>query len=511
LRWLEYHERGMGIVQARKPLPLAVGGSTHAGLAELLRYGVPGPDPHHGQEVEDRAVSVALQDFAQYQATLDIGEEAFEIAAAVEKNLATTGGDAELAARVQEVSQKGRSEFEQYLYEEQSAMVEGFVRAYARRRLKPLLEQFEVLEVEREGSWKLSEWQHQDSLYDIQGLHLPAPYSPWELWFMSRPDALLLERTSKQLYILSFKTAARWDRRKNEDAKRDMQGLSEGVEVEKRLARFWEQIHVTKRPFTYPGGLTPEQALIEGYIPTMGVTKYLMEQAAPPRILGIRYEYMLKGERRIDKDLSARLGLDVRAQSSPLVRAYKNQGMAAGDEQWNISWDYLKDTGESGKLYFKNWKGAPVFESITSREWIDKLDQTVEVADTPDGLQNAWSSPAQATGFLESHPLDDIFVPPIVVYRNDDDLRDWIEQVEAQECEVAEHVQKVRQAQDEGEKRHLLNIHFQMNRRACSYPVDCSMIPVCFGGAEVRQDPLGTKLYKIREANHPQEVEHAKS
>jgi hypothetical protein len=220
---------------------------------------------------------------------------------------------------------------------------------------------------------------------------------------------------------------------------------------------------------------------------------------------------MLKGDRRLDKDLTARLGLDVRSQQSPLVRAYRNQGMVAGDEQWNVSWDYLKETGESSKLYWKNWKGAPVFETLTTRTWLDKLDQTVQVADTPDGLINAWSSPAQATGYLEAHPLDEIFIPPIVVYRNDDDLRDWIEQTEAQEKEVAEHVAKVRAAQDEGEKRHLLNVHFNQTRRACSYPTDCAMIPICFGGAEVRQDPLGTKLYKIREANHPQEVSDAKS
>ena len=41
-------------------------------------------------------------------------------------------------------------EYEAYLMAEQSALVEGMVRAYARRRLRPLLEEFEVLEVERE-------------------------------------------------------------------------------------------------------------------------------------------------------------------------------------------------------------------------------------------------------------------------------------------------------------------------------------------------------------------------
>jgi hypothetical protein len=70
-RYLEYHHGGTGITSSRKPLPLAVGSSVHEGLAELLRYGVPGPDPHHGQHVEDRAVAVALADFAEYQNAID--------------------------------------------------------------------------------------------------------------------------------------------------------------------------------------------------------------------------------------------------------------------------------------------------------------------------------------------------------------------------------------------------------------------------------------------------------
>lgn len=47
---------------------------------------------------------------------------------------------------------------EDYLREELSALTEGMVRAWARRRWRGLLEQFEVLEVEREGEWTLARW-----------------------------------------------------------------------------------------------------------------------------------------------------------------------------------------------------------------------------------------------------------------------------------------------------------------------------------------------------------------
>ena len=110
-----------------------------------------------------------------------------------------------------------RSDIDEYLYQEQKALVEAQVRAYARRRLRPLLDAYEVLEVEREGEWELADG----------------------LWFMSRPDALLRDRQTGDLYIQSFKTGASWDVRKGKDAEHDAQGLSEGVEIEKRLAEWW--------------------------------------------------------------------------------------------------------------------------------------------------------------------------------------------------------------------------------------------------------------------------------
>lgn len=483
LRWLEYHESGIGIVSAKKPLPLAVGGSVHEGLAALLMGAKHGDwdNPDAWRAVEDHAVRMAGIDFAQFSRALELPDsERAELVAQVDG-----AREPELRKRAEETVERARGPLEDYLFREQSALVEGLVRAYARRRLRPLLEQYEVLEVEREGSWLLSE-QYAPNLSDKV-----------ELYFMSRPDALLRERATNELYILSFKTAADWDYRKEKDAQHDMQGLSEGVEVERRLSDWWTDIN-------HGGAIDP----VEGR--SQAMVDFLAKLPAPPRILGIRYEYMLKGSRWKDKDLSATLGVDVRVQRSPLVRAYQNAGMAAGDEQWNVSWDYVKEDGTESKLYYKSWKSASVFDVMSTEEWIDKLDATV-MSQGEEGREVGWSSPAQATGFLAEHPLDAIFVSPIIVYRNEDDLRDWVEQVEAQEVRVAEAVAQVKAAGDEGEKRSLLNRMFPQTRRACSYPTQCSMIPVCYGDASLRENPLGSGLYNIREANHPQEVEGDKS
>src|ERR1700676_671945 len=96
------------------------------------------------------------------------------------------------------------------------------------------------------------------------------------------------------------------------------------------------------------------------------IVDYLASIPAPPRILGIRYEYMLKGYRGEDKDLSARFGFKVWSQRSHLVRRYKaaslpkkgEGGFNLGDYCW--SFDYLRDDGTKSKLYYGHWKSEPV-------------------------------------------------------------------------------------------------------------------------------------------------------
>jgi hypothetical protein len=93
------------------------------------------------------------------------------------------------------------------------------------------------------------------------------------------------------------------------------------------------------------------------------------------------------------------------------------------------------------------------------------------------------------------------------VYRNDDDLRDWIESTEYQEREVAEHVAEVESATDEGKRRSLLNRYFGKTLRACEYPTTCVMAKICHGSADIQRDPLGSGQYTRRIPNHKQELE----
>jgi hypothetical protein len=407
----------------------------------------------------------------------------------------------------------GRKVFDDYLWQEQSSLVEGMVRAYARRRLRPLLEEFEVLEVEREGEWELATGDYGAGAgYLKYGENWAGELSdPYSIAFMSRPDALLRSRVDNSLYLMSFKTAATWDRRKELDAQHDMQGLSEGVEVERRLGEWWIQINDT-----------PDDTALTECCKKLDIEyctgRYLKSIPAPPRILGIRYEYMLKGYRGKDKELSAKLGFDCWSQRSHLVRKYvahstpvKGSAFSLGDECW--SYDYLKEDGGTTNLYYGHWKSEPVDDV---KVWIDKLDQSEEVMSAYDSTVGqdprslGWKSAGQTLGFTVQHPLNAIFIPPITVYRSDDQLRDWLEQVEAQEVKVAESVVLVAAATDEDERRSLLNILFPQSRRACEYPSTCGFCAkgqdVCFGGEDIRARPLESGKFVRRVPNHPQEL-----
>jgi hypothetical protein len=378
---------------------------------------------------------------------------------------------------------------DEFLKKELAALVEGMVRAYSRRRLKPLLQEFEVLEVEREGSWKLGEVPQicPDEGCDHYGRSHSHPDENAQLHWMSRHDALLLERSTSLLYLLSFKTTGSWDRRKKQDAEIDMQGLSEAVDVENRMARAWELIHAVYKPDNPEFG---EQ--VAKYVDAR-TAMWLVSQPAPPRIYAVRYEYLLKGQRREEKDSLPRRYL----QDTPLIRAWTQPGMTSDDRAFAASYKWWDISGRGHTLPYRTWKKVNVWEQpeMTVASWIDLLDQGEIQPDTYDE---------------DGHPVDvlaDQFISPVTVFRNADDMRDWLEQTEAQEIQVAIDVAKVHAARDEGERRSLLNRLFPQNRSACVWPGMCGSYKICYGGEDIRRDPeRNSELYMPRSANHPIEM-----
>jgi hypothetical protein len=415
---------------------------------------------------EDDAVALALAEFNQQaDAGLDVemGEALPRLAAqtagispANEFALIHLGLTPDQASTFDSrCANYGGAEYDAYLRAEQACLLEALVRCWARRGLPRLLAEYEVLEVEREGKWELADG----------------------LWFLSRPDALLRHRQSGDLVLQSFKTTGAMDARKLRDAERDMQGLSEGVQLEQRLARQWQYAQETRAP---------------GRQPLNAVGEWLYSLSAPPRITAIRYEYILKGERdkrsRVAKALSARVGFEARIQQSPLTYLWVKPGMTAADTEIAHSFGWTDESGKERKLAWQSWNQAPVWEHTTVGAWIDLLDAGTVQPETGRDV------------------LAEQLVPPVLVYRQDDDLRDMIEQVEAQEVEVQRDLMAVNAAVGEDGKRSALNQRFPQTRTACSYPGECAYVPICYGGADIRRDPMGSGKYKARVPNHPQEL-----
>jgi hypothetical protein len=191
-RYLEYEWDGTGVRKMKMAVPLATGIYTHVGFAALLQ-GV----------FVDQAVKDALGAY-----------------------------DAEFARRGFDLE---ASEIALEVYHEQKAIVEGLLRVAAQRVIPALLDTYEVVEVERDDVWK--DW---------------AP----GIDFSYRADALLREKASSELGILSLKTAAQWGARNDREATHDIQGLSEAVATENRLGEkveFIKMIYLLKgRREQYP-------------------------------------------------------------------------------------------------------------------------------------------------------------------------------------------------------------------------------------------------------------------
>jgi len=393
-----------------------------------------------------------------------------------------------------------------YLLEELAAQIEALVRAYARRRWKPLLDQFEILEVEREGEWQLGKIEYDRWVIEPAITSAPGAVDPfysqtlkryvdqYEIWFMSRHDALLKERQTGYLYLQSYKTTGSWDRRKEADAQIDMQGLSEAVDVEKRFSEAWHIIQRSGGPITSIDNLADQMG--DGQqlnrLVNLRTANWLATLPEPPRILGVRYEYMNKGARRQDKNDTEMPNRYV--ADTPLIRAYKTDGITADDRKWGWSYEVCDAYGKSKRLDYRTWKKAPVWRFMTIKQWIDLLDADKVQPESYDKEGNRLDA------------LADQFMTPIHVYRNEDDMRDMLEQLQAEEEENARDVLAVYAVRsDPGKMRSELNKRFSQNRASCSYPGKCQNHEICYGSSEIRRDPEGSGLYQIRVANHPQE------
>ena len=459
-RWFGYEVgrdpaagRAGGIVAAAASIPLATGIHTHAGLAALLQ----------GRPI-DQAVQLALD---AYQA--------------------------EFATRGLAVPQGTDAA---YTFAEQSALVEGLLRAWHIRRLPAMLAEYDVLETERERQFPL------------------APGITWQ----SRADAELRHRSTGELYVLSCKTAKRYDDRAAAEAYHDVQGLSEAYtweqELEEERQAIWESVESAAVILADRLNRQEMICLLEDHSAEFACFTAL--QAAyrghPDRVAGVLMEFLIKGDRRQDGDTGPW------RQESPLVRGWhRDQTDPISFEvtrqyAWTYYWtctaphvvEYAdgrrKDCpGAARHGLGSRWTRFNVWEHTEAY----RIAAGGNIYDGPPGVAG-WVA-ALALGIVQpdaGDPFAGLFVTPAPYYRQDQDVIDWREQAARQE----QHIAASTNLCNVNTARRELNERFPQHRRSCDWPTACQFQPLCYGPLWSVEAALRSGQFIPRTPHHAPEL-----
>ena len=449
--WLHEAE-GHGWEPVALGLPLVTGGSVHIGLARLLESSMA---PSSKLDVEV-AVKDAVNDY-----------------------------ESRCAGRKFDLEEL---EDQSYVFNEQRALVEALVRVAGLRIVPRLLELYEVLEVER---------------MDRVQLLPPDDGRGYDIAWRSIPDALLRSRADGDLYLLSWKTCAEYSQKKDQDARVDMQGVSEQWAIEERLGKEF------------------------GCADTVPWLNAWTTDHGAPAIRGVQMVYLVKGvRRRMSKEQAVELGSPdgegMKKTSSPLIYGYSNDpsGMSA-EYAFASDWRCVAPhpmrrsqwypTGEcpgDGRNHKRGgeWKSFPVWTSLSVKEWIGLLDSGRVTPEAGDPLEACWAMPTPH-------------------FRTREQGEKWLRQTRAAEGRVASDLIFLREyekaiededdPQSQNDLRGMLEKRldetFPQNTEMCCnwFGRQCPCFDLCNGPIEVAEDPVGSGIYREKTQYAPAEEKAA--
>lgn len=373
-RFLTYHFMGTGVVPKGNAIHLLAGGLAHGILEDVLQVVAERDTIPDAVFVRER-IKNRRDEFIEQLA-----------GSAVERPVLASGQD----------------QWEAY---REAALIEGLVRAWLKYRLPTILNEYRVLEVEKE--------------FDT---HIES-----DLWLMTRIDGTLRRRADNELAALEFKTTS-IDRAGFFEAFRyDTQTLSHLFALEEK---YGEVATAVQMEFLYKG--------------------YKRE--------GLYYSPIVTGFRQIVVD--------------PLT----------GDTTINYN---VENPRRKGWERFNVWEG----DFQDKPEWMSPMEYWVE--HVMDYMQCARQ----------------LFFCP--VYRNERDLKEWLDTVAEQEAANREGLTSFEQGNITLDE--LRHGYFPANmNRHCYYGryggKPCPYLPICYGQVDLDK-VVGSDLYEIREPHHPQELE----
>jgi hypothetical protein len=391
--WLKYCYNGTGLEMIRVNVPKFTGLMTHTGAKLLLE----GRSPEYA---------------------------AAEVCGIFDEEVAKRG--LELRA----------TENQAFVAAEQRCLSEAFVWVMHYRVIPELKSRYEILEVEQDD-WFL--------MYED-------PKGKFVVICETRGDAVMREKAGDMvggLYILSWKTAKMWDKRKEKEAITDMQGTSEALATELRLKE---------------------------------------------NVWGAQMAYLFKGKTLED---SYRPGTWV--THSPLCRPWINVTgpvpELAHSFEWSNSQEINPNTGRAVTHRLgKGWRPGFIPDIMPTREWVTMLHEGMVQPEAGDPLQRC---------HLLTMPYK----------RSAARKKSWLTQQTCAEIEASEAVMEMERiiGQQNPELTQVaLDSMFKQHDHQCNYPGECEMWGICYGGESAQEEAelTGTyidpfSLYRPRAPHHP--------
>lgn len=487
-RYLQYHYNNYGIVSSNQSLDLLIGTTVHRGLQHLLEH----CRNHRPDE----------------QLTIDCINEAVEKAREIWEEALSLGG---LNLH------SGEEERLDEIIAEQECLWEGLIRAFAIRRLPEILEEYTILEVEKEeifedftieicnlcqGEGSIHKSLAKDYIFNTTGTEAKevgfnisntvlvvcpkcegsGKINP--VIFLGKADGLFLRKSDNKIIQLSIKTASMFPEVTERNIQHDMQGVSEQVCTNARLKRVWNSINKFKQaPFNDKGQLEIQAALDEQY----GWFDYF---TTCPEVYAVQYEFLIKGQRKQDPYNSG-----IYKQQSFLCHPYKQDsimnlmGGSIGFTPTNYKWKPSK-----GKLP-KGWEKININEDIGIQNWVEML----------------------AMGKIqpeEGDPLQTILISPGLIIRLPEEIEEWKISTAFGEEEIARYLDEIETLETylnsvnitdkfKIDLEHLIWQYFPKNTQSCHnyYGRDCQYVVHCHEMANL-DTLLGSGLMQIRRPHH---------
>jgi hypothetical protein len=424
-RYNQYYLGGKGLVGVQKSVPLVTGGAIHAGVEHLMnriRIGeIPGVDA---------GVEVAVRKYRN---------------------------DVEAVGFLDKQIKTDRQQL--FTYNEQMALTEALIRAWAIVEMPRIIERYKVIHVEREIE--------------------PIEMTPG-VWLQAKVDAELQDLQTKDYLNYSLKSLKQWDERSENSYKSDLQGITEMWAVEQDSARgdriLIDLVDLIKQLDTEARG----RVILSTIEQTIG---YFNKKKEGKKVSAVRFCILIKGARY--KSVYDTNVEDLFVTHSPLIRGYKL--ITPTSVEFAHSFNYPNPDNKSGKGRLgKGWEPFNVWEQMGVKTWIDML--------MGGGVQ------PECGKVIEGQ-----VITPVEYFRSQGEMDEAIREIGYQEAEIRLGLHYLTM-KDTWQEESVIAKWFPHIRKHCEFHFGgpCEYKALCWR-PEVTADPIGSGLYQIRTAHHEAE------